>query len=63
MKLSVRTMILIILLAAAIGYTVFNWAIGEIDSETAILYILVLSFPLVRMLSAFLQRWKDANQA
>lgn len=62
MKFSARTLIVILLLAAAIGYTVFNWAIGEIDADTAILYILVLSFPLVRMLSATLQRWKDANQ-
>ena len=35
---------------------------GEIDMDTAVLYILVLSFPLVRMFSAVLQRWKDANQ-
>ena len=62
MKLSVRTLIVIVLLLAAIGYTVFNWITGEIDADSAILYILVLSFPLVRMLSAVLQRWKDANQ-
>lgn len=61
MKLSVRTLIVIVLLLAAIGYTVFNWITGEIDADSAILYILVLSFPLVRMLSAALQRWKDAN--
>ena len=61
MKLSVRSMIVIALLVAAIGYTVFNWVSGEIDADTAILYILVLSFPLVRMLSAALQRWKDAS--
>lgn len=62
MKLSVRSLIVVVLLLAAIGYTVFNWVIGEIDADTAILYILVLSFPMVRMLSAVLQRWKDANQ-
>lgn len=61
MKLSVRSMIVVALLVAAIGYTVFNWVSGEIDADTAILYILVLSFPLVRMLSAALQRWKDAG--
>lgn len=62
MKLSVRTLLVIVLLLAAIGYTVFNWVTGEIDADSAILYILVLSFPLVRMLSAALQRWQDANQ-
>lgn len=62
MKLSVRSLIVIVLLLAAIGYTVFNWVTGEIDMDTAVLYILVLSFPLVRMFSAVLQRWKDANQ-
>jgi hypothetical protein len=36
--------------------------IGEIDANTAVLYILVLSFPLVRMLSAFVQNWKNINQ-
>ena len=61
MKLSVRSLIVVALLVAAIGYTVFNWVSGEIDADTAILYILVLSFPLVRMLSAALQRWKDVS--
>lgn len=62
MKLSIRTLLIGLLLLAAIGYTVFNWTTGQMDSETAILYILVLSFPIVRMLSALLQRWKNANQ-
>ncbi len=62
MKLSVRTLLLIALLLAAIGYTIFNWVTGSIDSDTAILYILVLSFPMVRMLSAALQRWKASQE-
>lgn len=62
MKLSVRSLIVVVLLMAAIGYTVFNWVSGEIDADTAILYILVLSFPVVRMLSALLQSWKKNNQ-
>lgn len=62
MKLSVRTLLVVVLLLAAIGYTVFNWITGGIDADTAIVYILVLSFPMVRMLSAALQRWKDAAQ-
>lgn len=62
MKLSVRTLLVIALLLAAIGYTVYNWITGQIDFDTAILYILVLSFPMVRMLSAALNRWKDAQK-
>lgn len=62
MKFSVKTWILVGLLVAAIGYTVYNWITGQIDMNTAVLYILVLSFPMVRMLSAVLQSWKDANQ-
>ena len=62
MKFSVKTWIMVVLLVAAIGYTVFNWVIGEIDANTAVLYILVLSFPMVRMLSAFVQNWKNINQ-
>lgn len=50
------------MLLAAIGYTVYNWGIGEIDMNTAVMYILVLCFPMVRMLSAFVQSMKDANQ-
>ena len=61
MKLSIRTIILIALLVGAIGYTIFNWVTGEIDGNTAMLYILVLGFPMVRMLSASLQRWKSEN--
>ena len=62
MKISVRTLIVIVLLMAAIGYTVFNWITGTIDADTAILYILVLSFPMVRMLSAALTRWKASQE-
>jgi len=62
MKVSVRTLIVVVLLLAAIGYTIFNWVIGQIDADTAILYILVLSFPMVRMLSAALSRWKASQE-
>ena len=62
MKLSARTLLVVALLLAAIVYTVFNWITGGIDADTAILYILVLSFPMVRMLSASVQCWKEANQ-
>ena len=62
MKLSFRTMLVAALLVAAMGYTLYNWIIGGIDGETAILYILVLGFPIVRMLSAALQTWKNENQ-
>ncbi len=62
MKLSRRVWVLIALLVAAIGYTVFNWVTGAVDSDAAILYILVLSFPLVRMFAASLQQWKNTQE-
>ena len=62
MKFSVKTWILAGLLVAAIGYTIYNWVIGGIDADTAILYILVLSFPMVRMLNAALQTWKNSAE-
>lgn len=62
MKISVRLLLLFGLLLAAIGYTVFNWVTGQVDSDAAILYILVLSFPIVRYLSAFLKQWKSGAQ-
>ena len=62
MKFSVKTWILVGLLVAAIGYTIYNWVIGGIDVDTAILYILVLSFPMVRMLNAALQTWKNSAE-
>ena len=55
MKFSIKTWILVGLLVAAIGYTIYNWIIGGIDAETAILCVLVLPFPMVRMLNAALQ--------
>ena len=61
MKFSIKTWILVGLLVAAIGYTIYNWIIGGIDAETAILYILVLCFPMVRMLNAALQTWKNSE--
>ena len=45
MKFSIKTWILVGLLVAAIGYTIYNWIIGGIDAETAILCVLVLRFP------------------
>lgn len=62
MKISVRTILVIVLLLAAIGYTIYNWITGQVDSDGAILYILVLGFPLVRMLSAALNRWKASQE-
>ena len=62
MKFSIKTWILVGLLVAAIGYTIYNWVIGGIDADTAILYILVLSFPMVRMLNAALQTWKNSAE-
>lgn len=59
MKISGRLLLLFGLLLAAIGYTVFNWVTGQVESDAAILYILVLSFPIVRYLSAFLKQWKS----
>ena len=56
MKISVRMIIVFVLLLAAIGYTVYNWVTGVIDGSTAGLYILVLSFPMIRSLSAFVKR-------
>lgn len=62
MKISIRTMIMFSLLLAAIGYTIYNWIIGSIDYNTAILYILVLCFPMIRALSAFTKRLKESQE-
>ena len=47
---------------AAIGYTIYNWVTGTIDYNTAVLYILVLGFPMIRALSAFTKRLKDSQE-
>ena len=62
MKISVRMIIVFVLLLAAIGYTVYNWVTGVIDGSTAGLYILVLSFPMVRSLSAFVKRLEASRE-
>ena len=62
MKISVRMLILFGLLLAAIGYTVYNWVTGTIDYNTAILYILVLCFPMIRALSAFVKRLAESQE-
>ena len=62
MKVSIRMIIVFVLLLAAIGYTVYNWAAGVIDGSTAGLYILVLCFPIIRALSAFTKRLKAAQE-
>jgi hypothetical protein len=62
MKISIRTIIVFVLLLAAIGYTVYNWVIGEIDYNTAIMYILVLCFPMIRALSAFAKRLQASQE-
>ena len=62
MKISVRMIIVFVLLLAAIGYTVYNWVTGVIDGSTAGLYILVLSFPMIRSLSAFVKRLEASRE-
>lgn len=62
MKISVRTIIIFILLLAAIGYTVYNWITGSIDGSTAMLYILVFCFPMIRALSAFAKYLKASQE-
>lgn len=61
MQISKKAIALVVLLLAAIGYTIFNFFTGQVDGETAVLYVLVMSFPLVRMLSATLQNWKNSQ--
>ena len=58
MKISLRMMLLFALLLAAICYTVYNWVMGAIDANAAIMYILVLCFPIIRWLSAFVKHLK-----
>ena len=58
MKISLRMLLLFALLLAAICYTVYNWVIGAIDANAAIMYILVLCFPIIRWLSAFVKHLK-----
>ena len=62
MKLSIRTIIVFVLLLAAIGYTIYNWVIGAIDYNAAIMYILVLSFPIIRALSAFTKHLQASQE-
>ena len=62
MKISGRMIILFVLLLGAIGYTVYNWITGTIDANTAILYILVLAFPFVRALSAFVKNLQASQE-
>lgn len=57
MKISLR-----MLLFAAICYTVYNWVIGAIDANAAVLYILVLCFPIIRWLSAFVKHLKVSQE-
>ena len=58
MKISLRMLLLFALLLAAICYTIYNWVIGTIDANAAIMYILVLCFPIIRWLSAFVKHLK-----
>lgn len=62
MKISIRTIIIFVLLLAAIGYTVYNWITGTIDGTTAGMYILVLCFPIIRALSAFTKYLKASQE-
>ena len=62
MKISVRTIIVCLLLLAAIGYTIYNWVTGVIDGSTAGIYILVFCFPFIRALSAFAKYLKASQE-
>lgn len=62
MKISIRLLIIFVLLLAAIGYTIYNWATGVIDYNAAVMYILVLCFPIIRALSAFTKKLKESQE-
>ena len=62
MKISIRTIIIFVLLLAAIGYTIYNWITGTIDGTTAGMYVLVLCFPIIRALSAFAKYLKASQE-
>lgn len=55
----VKTVVMLIFMAAIIGYTVFNYMTGKLSGENFFLYMLVMLIPLIGMANSMIQKWKN----
>ena len=55
----VSNLMTIVLLVAVLVYTVINYVTGKTSLVFFLICVLALSVPLLKMLSIFLQEWKN----
>ena len=58
MKAFAKPLGLIVLMLAVIGYTVYNYLNGKIDSAMFLVSIAILGLPLINMVNLLIQEWK-----
>ena len=58
MKTFAKPLGLIVLMLAVIGYTVYNYLHGKIDSAMFLVSIVILGLPLFNMVNLLIQEWK-----
>ena len=50
-----------ILMAAVMAYTVFNYSTGKIDMTTFVVCMLIMGIPMFNMVNILIQNWKNKD--
>lgn len=59
MKTAGKTIGLIVLMVAVMGYTVFNYTAGKIDMSMFLCSMVIIGIPLFNMVNILLREWKN----
>jgi len=54
-----KTVLVLLLMAAVIGYTIFNYVTERTDPTAFLIYMVILSIPFVNMVNILIQELKN----
>jgi len=54
-----KTLLTILAMAAVIGYTIFNYVSGRIDTMYFFVFMAILCIPLLNMINILIREWKN----
>ena len=49
----------LLLMTAVIGYTIYNFVIGQTEQVSFVVYMVILGIPFVNMINLLIQEWKN----
>jgi len=54
-----KTILTILAMVAVIGYTIFNYVSGRIDTMYFFVFMAILCIPLLNMINILIREWKN----